>query len=306
MNAMCSLALAPIWSSVRWTISANNRAANQATTVDFSLTVSAIELEEIVATGTPVAAARRRELGNAVTSLEADQIVATAALTSVPELLNGRVSGLVAMAGTGVLGAGPRLKIRGTASLALDDQPLIYGDGVRVNNDIGACPNSQGSTRGSASWSGRESLIPACRPGTPASSVSTASIRSGSSSSTSRWMTPSRSPPGTRSNSSSRRQPAASAPWTSTPSTDAAGIPGYDPATNNVEGPTSDNLLNMIIQERSRELFLEGHRFWDHRSFEIALDPRPGAPYPKGGAYGSMRCSPLPDVEKNNNPNIPS
>ena len=117
--------------------------ANQATTVDFSLTVSAIELEEIVATGTPVAA-RRRELGNAVTSLETDQIVATAALTSVPELLNGRVSGLVAMAGTGVLGAGPRLKIRGTASLALDDQPLIYVDGVRVNNDIGAGPNSQG------------------------------------------------------------------------------------------------------------------------------------------------------------------
>ena len=87
---------------------------------------------------------------------------------------------------------------------------------------------------------------------------------------------------------------------------DAAGIPGYDPATDMVEGPTGDNLLNMIIQERSRELFLEGHRFWDHRSFEIALDPPPGTPYPKGGAFGSMRCFPLPDVEKNNNPNIPS
>ena len=86
---------------------------------------------------------------------------------------------------------------------------------------------------------------------------------------------------------------------------DAAGLPGYDPATDMVEGPTGDNLLNMIIQERSRELFLEGHRFWDHRSFEIPLDPPPGAPYPKGGAYGSMRCFPLPDVEKNNNPNIP-
>ena len=115
----------------------------EAATANFSLAVSAVELEEIVATGTPVAA-RRRELGNAVTSLETDQIVATAALTSVPELLNGRVSGLVAMAGTGVLGAGPRLKIRGTASLALDDQPLIYVDGVRVNNEIGAGPNSQG------------------------------------------------------------------------------------------------------------------------------------------------------------------
>ncbi len=87
---------------------------------------------------------------------------------------------------------------------------------------------------------------------------------------------------------------------------DAAGLPGYDPATDMVEGPTGDNLLNMIIQERSRELFLEGHRFWDHRSFEIPLDPPPGTPYPKGGAYGSMRCFPLPDVEKNNNPNIPS
>ena len=84
----------------------------------------------------------------------------------------------------------------------------------------------------------------------------------------------------------------------------AAGIPAFDPATDMVDGPTSDNLLNMIIQERSRELFLEGHRFWDHRSFEIPLDPPPGTPYPKGGAYGNMRCFPLPDVERNNNPNI--
>ena len=117
--------------------------AGGATTVSFELRVSAVELEEIVATGSPVAA-RRRELGNAVTTLETDQIVANAAINSVPELLNGRVSGLVAMTGTGVLGAGPRLKIRGTASLALDDQPLIYVDGVRVNNQIGAGPNSQG------------------------------------------------------------------------------------------------------------------------------------------------------------------
>ena len=86
---------------------------------------------------------------------------------------------------------------------------------------------------------------------------------------------------------------------------DAAGIPGYDPEMDMIEGPTGDNLLNMIIQERSRELFLEGHRFWDHQSFEIPLDPPPGTAYPKGGAYGSMRCFPLPDVEKNNNPNIP-
>lgn len=60
-----------------------------------------------------------------------------------------------------------------------------------------------------------------------------------------------------------------------------------------------------VIQERSRELWLEGHRFHDIRRLTLPLAPAPNESYRKGGLYGTDRCFPLPDVERRNNPNVP-
>lgn len=78
---------------------------------------------------------------------------------------------------------------------------------------------------------------------------------------------------------------------------DRAGLPDFQ-SDDEVE------IQEHVIQERSRELFLEGQRFWDIRRFELERDPPPGTPYPKGGVYGDMRCFPLPNAERHNNPNI--
>ncbi len=60
-----------------------------------------------------------------------------------------------------------------------------------------------------------------------------------------------------------------------------------------------------VIEERQRELFLEGHHIYDITRFDLPLNPSPGTPYPiKGGTYGSTTCLPLPQVERENNPNI--
>jgi hypothetical protein len=64
-----------------------------------------------------------------------------------------------------------------------------------------------------------------------------------------------------------------------------------------------------VREERRRELFLEGQRLGDIIRFDITMTPPAGTPYPvKGGLYGTDRgsqlCFPLPDVERNNNPNI--
>jgi starch-binding outer membrane protein, SusD/RagB family len=59
-----------------------------------------------------------------------------------------------------------------------------------------------------------------------------------------------------------------------------------------------------VVQERDRVLWLTGHRFFDIRRLDLTLDPAPGTPYHKGNVYGSTLCLPLPDVERNNNPNI--
>jgi hypothetical protein len=76
-------------------------------------------------------------------------------------------------------------------------------------------------------------------------------------------------------------------------------MPQYDPA-----GQTAAQVRAQIIEERRRELFLEGRRFWDVQRFNLPLVPAPGAPYLTTGTYGDQRCFPLPAVERNNNPNL--
>ena len=60
-----------------------------------------------------------------------------------------------------------------------------------------------------------------------------------------------------------------------------------------------------VLQERRKELFLEGHRLGDIRRHNLPLFPAAGTSYPKSGSYGDLRCFPLPAVEYLNNPNIP-
>lgn len=63
-------------------------------------------------------------------------------------------------------------------------------------------------------------------------------------------------------------------------------------------------IRDAIVEERRRELWLQGHRQYDIARFDVPLVPAPGTPYPKGGSYGSTTCLPLPDIERFNNPNI--
>lgn len=81
----------------------------------------------------------------------------------------------------------------------------------------------------------------------------------------------------------------------------AAGIPAYDPAT---DGP----IAAQVIEERSRELFLESHHLYDKIRLGLPFLPVAGTPFQKtgakGGFYGNMTCFPIPLVETDYNPNI--
>lgn len=80
-----------------------------------------------------------------------------------------------------------------------------------------------------------------------------------------------------------------------------AGV-GLPPYNGNVDVASVQDFL---LSERAKELFLEGQHFWDINRFNLPLDPPVGTPYPgKGGDYADLRCLPLPDIEKINNPNI--
>ena len=79
-----------------------------------------------------------------------------------------------------------------------------------------------------------------------------------------------------------------------------AGLPTFS-----ATGLTAADVKAQIVEERRRELYLEGHRLGDLRRLGIALTPAAGSAYPGGGGtYGSLSCFPLPDVERINNPNI--
>lgn len=76
------------------------------------------------------------------------------------------------------------------------------------------------------------------------------------------------------------------------------GLPATFASTNPVQ------IKNQIIDERRREFFADGHRSYDILRYNLPLDPPAGTVHPQGGNYGDQRCLPLPDIERNNNPNF--
>lgn len=114
------------------------------TNVILALTESPIELEGIVVAGTP-GGAERRAVGTVVGRVDAADIMSVAPVSNMGQLLNARVPGVVVMGELGVVGEGPRIRIRGRSSLSLKSDPIIYIDGIRVSNETGTGPAFQGS-----------------------------------------------------------------------------------------------------------------------------------------------------------------
>jgi TonB-linked SusC/RagA family outer membrane protein len=117
------------------------------TDIRIQLTEQLNSLNEMVITGTaePV---ERRAIGNSITKIDAAAVQSIAPAADVSSLLNGRAPGVVISGGSGAVGSGPRIRIRGAASLSLNDQPLIYVDGIRIANDVSTGPRSQGFNSG--------------------------------------------------------------------------------------------------------------------------------------------------------------
>ncbi len=72
------------------------------------------------------------------------------------------------------------------------------------------------------------------------------------------------------------------------------------PALTNAEAAA---FTATLVEERRRELFLQGNRWFDIRRLNLTQNPAVGAVYPKAGFYGDQRCWPLPDAERFANPN---
>lgn len=106
----------------------------QPTRLDFELRRLAIELDEIVVTGT-AGQVRRREVGNAISTISAADLE-SAPVTSLDEVIRGRATGAVINANAGQLGTGASITLRGATSVMMTNNPLIYIDGVRLNSEF--------------------------------------------------------------------------------------------------------------------------------------------------------------------------
>jgi TonB-dependent SusC/RagA subfamily outer membrane receptor len=101
--------------------------------VAIRLAPSMFALSDIVVTGT-AGGEEKRAVGNAVSRLDVGGVQAIAPAVDMAGVLNGRISNLVLQATSGAVGSGGKIRLRGTSSLSLNNQPLIYIDGVRADN----------------------------------------------------------------------------------------------------------------------------------------------------------------------------
>jgi hypothetical protein len=65
--------------------------------------------------------------------------------------------------------------------------------------------------------------------------------------------------------------------------------------------PAGTNITDLVIEERRRQLFSEGHRYVDMLRKKIPFQTGMNR---KGQTYSTLTCVPLPDVETRNNPNF--
>jgi len=111
-----------------------NVPAGQSVSVDFALRVSALALDELVVTGVGQAT-QRRELATSVSVIGADEIAA-APVQTLDQLLQGRVAGATVSAVSAQPGTSSQMNFRGVSSVFGSQTPVIYVDGVRVDNSM--------------------------------------------------------------------------------------------------------------------------------------------------------------------------
>ena len=107
--------------------------AGQTVQLNFTLQSQALALDEIVVTGT-AGGSQRRAIGNVVAQVTMDDLTTVAPVSRVEEALAGRTPGVMLLPATSA-GGGSRIRIRGNSSIGVAGDPIIFVDGVRLNEN---------------------------------------------------------------------------------------------------------------------------------------------------------------------------
>lgn len=101
--------------------------------VDLAISVAATKLDQVIITGTGELQ-RKRERGVSVASVDSNAFNAVAVRT-LSNVLQARSPGVTVQSSGGTAGTGSRIRIRGSNSLSLSNDPLMIVDGVLLDNN---------------------------------------------------------------------------------------------------------------------------------------------------------------------------
>ncbi len=110
---------------------------------DFALNLAPYSLDDFVVTATGEQS--RREVGNAVSTVDVSELARTAPVSNMGDLLAARAPGVTVLPGQ-ITGAGSRVRIRGNSSISLSNNPIYVVDGVRVWSDVNSASIGIGGT----------------------------------------------------------------------------------------------------------------------------------------------------------------
>ena len=106
--------------------------AGESVSAEFALAPVAVTLDQMRITATGETE-RRRESGISIGSIDTSRLN-PASVTNLSTVLAARTPGLTVLGSAGTTAAGSRIRIRGSNSINLSNDPLLIVDGVRVNN----------------------------------------------------------------------------------------------------------------------------------------------------------------------------
>jgi TonB-dependent starch-binding outer membrane protein SusC len=108
------------------------RTVGESNTVNVLMEDDDQSLDEIIITAT--GARKRVEMGNSIATLNVTDDVKERPINNIADLLQGQASGVSIGSSGGSVGMGSRIRIRGSNSASLSNEPVIYVDGILINS----------------------------------------------------------------------------------------------------------------------------------------------------------------------------
>jgi TonB-linked SusC/RagA family outer membrane protein len=132
--------------------------AGEVATVDFVLDVSAVALDEVVATIT--GERRRRELATDISTIDANNVTENTRTNRFDNVLKGQATGVFVRQSSGTVGTGSLVKIRGTGSISLSNTPLYVVDGTIIESTNEEASPFYTGANGGQTWARINDLNP--------------------------------------------------------------------------------------------------------------------------------------------------